>query len=114
MEEVDAALRNSASAFKEYKKLGIRQRAVFLRTIARKLGDQQEKLLILLEEAKQVNLNSIRIPISIAKFIKLKLGDVFMFLIAHNIRHVKQAERIIAAAVKNVEVNNNGISFAVA
>jgi hypothetical protein len=27
------------------------------------------------------------------RFIKLKLGDVFLFLIAHNYRHVLQAER---------------------
>lgn len=60
--------------------------------------DQQEKLLQLLEDAKDVNLNNIRIPISIAKFIKLKLGDVFMFLIAHNVRHVQQADRAIDAA----------------
>ncbi|CAN5803406.1 hypothetical protein BH10BAC2_BH10BAC2_41250 [soil metagenome] len=66
-------------------------------TIA-KFIDQQERMLLLLEEAKQVNLNEIRIPISIAKFIQLKLGDVCMFLIAHNLRHVKQAERAIAAA----------------
>ena len=69
-------------------------------TIA-KFIDQQEKMLQLLEEAKSVDLNAVRIPISIAKFIKLKLGDVFMFLIAHNLRHVKQAERAIAAATLN-------------
>jgi hypothetical protein len=82
-------------------------------TIA-KFIDQQEKMLLLLEEAKQVNLN-IRIPISIAKFIQLKLGDVFMFLIAHSLRHVKQAERAIAAAGQPVTLkNNNGISFVLA
>jgi hypothetical protein len=80
-------------------------------TIA-KFIDQQEKLLKLMEEAKYVDLNTIRIPISIAKFIKLKLGDVFMFLIAHNLRHVKQAERAIAVAIKDVEIKINDISFA--
>ena len=63
-------------------------------TIA-KFIDQQERILQLLEEAKTADLNTIRIPISIAKFINLKLGDVFMFLIAHNLRHVKQAERAL-------------------
>jgi len=63
-----------------------------------KFIEQQELLLRLLEEAKNVNLNSVSIPVSIAKFIKLKLGDVFMFLIAHNLRHVKQAERALSAA----------------
>lgn len=80
-------------------------------TIA-KFIDQQEKLISLLEQAKTVDLNAIRIPVSIAKFIKLKLGDVFMFLIAHDIRHVKQAERAIAKA-KGTSVENKN-SFAVA
>ncbi|QEC69856.1 DinB family protein [Panacibacter ginsenosidivorans] len=78
-------------------------------TIA-KFIDQQEKLLLLLEEAKNIDLNTIRIPISIAKFIKLKLGDVFMFLIAHNLRHVKQAERAISTAT----INKNDRSLLVA
>lgn len=60
--------------------------------------NQQETLLVLLQQARYVNLNKIRIPVSIAKLIKLKLGDVFMFLIAHNLRHVKQAERAINTA----------------
>lgn len=64
---------------------------------------QQEKMLVLLHQASRIDLNKIRIPISIAKFIRLKLGDVFMFLIAHNLRHVKQAERAIAAAKANVQ-----------
>ena len=57
--------------------------------------DQQEKLLSLLEQARTVDLNTSKVPISIAKFIKLKLGDVFMFLIARNQRHILQAERAL-------------------
>jgi DinB superfamily len=75
-----------------------------------KFIDQLEKMLLLLEEAKQVDLNSIRIPISIAKFIKLKLGDVFMFLIAHNLRHAKQAERAIEVAAQSALTRNNTAS----
>ena len=74
--------------------------------------DQQEKLLVLLDKAANVNLNTIRIPISIAPFIKLKLGDVFMFLIAHNNRHVQQAERAIDAA-GNTDRTTNNIRIAV-
>jgi hypothetical protein len=66
--------------------------------------DQQEKLVELLEQAREINLNKARVPISIAKFIKLKLGDVFGFLIAHNQRHILQAERALeAAALKGEE-----------
>lgn len=59
--------------------------------------DQQEKLLQLLTAAADVNLNQIRIPISIAPWIRLKLGDTFLFLVAHLERHVLQAERAMGA-----------------
>lgn len=57
---------------------------------------QQEKKLKLLEEARKIDLNKAKVSVSIAKFIKLKLGDVFMFLSAHNLRHIAQAERAMA------------------
>lgn len=57
--------------------------------------DQQERLLVLLQEAMNYNLGSARIPISIASFVKLKLGDVLTFLVAHNHRHVQQAMRAL-------------------
>lgn len=65
--------------------------------------DQQEGLLSLLEKARSINIEKVKVPISIAKFIKLKLGDTFRFLIAHNYRHVLQAERALAAAIKTGE-----------
>lgn len=58
---------------------------------------QQELLLEYLNKARQVNLDKLKIPVSIAKFIQLKLGDVFQFLIAHNERHIQQADRNLAA-----------------
>ncbi len=61
--------------------------------------DQQERLLKLLEESRKININTAKVPISIAKFIKLKLGDVFMFLITHNYRHILQAERAMEVAM---------------
>lgn len=57
--------------------------------------DQQHQFLQLLEMAKMRSLNSIRIPISVSKFIKLKLGDTFRFLIAHEQRHFVQARNTI-------------------
>jgi hypothetical protein len=59
--------------------------------------DQQERLLVLLEKAAHIDMNRTTVPISIAKFIRLKLGDVFMFLIAHTQRHIVQAERTLEA-----------------
>jgi uncharacterized damage-inducible protein DinB len=54
---------------------------------------QQEKLLALLKAASNTDLNRVRIPISILQWMKLKLGDVFQFVIAHNERHIQQAKR---------------------
>jgi hypothetical protein len=54
---------------------------------------QQETLLSCLHQAHTVNLNTIRIPVSIARFIRLKIGDVLQFVIMHNERHLLQAKR---------------------
>jgi hypothetical protein len=67
--------------------------------VLREFIDQQEKLLALLEEARFINITRAKVAISIAKFIKLQLGDVFTFLIAHNHRHVVQAAEALAVAV---------------
>ena len=58
--------------------------------------DQQQHLLGLLEQAKQKNIGSIRTPISISRFIKLKVGDTFRFLIAHEQRHFVQIANTIS------------------
>jgi hypothetical protein len=60
--------------------------------------DQQEKLLALLNTAKKFDLNTVKVGISIAPIIKLKLGDVFRFVIAHQVRHILQAERALSNA----------------
>ncbi len=55
--------------------------------------DQQEKMLSLLEKAANNDLERTRIPISINRWIRLQLGDIFLFLITHTERHIAQAER---------------------
>jgi uncharacterized damage-inducible protein DinB len=54
---------------------------------------QQEYLLELLRSARFRDLNRIKIPISISRWIRLRLGDTFRFLIAHDERHMQQAKR---------------------
>lgn len=56
---------------------------------------QQEKLLELLEDARQTDLEKVKTNISISKLIKLKLGDTFRFVIYHNLRHIEQIKRIL-------------------
>lgn len=55
---------------------------------------QQNETLKLLEWARSVSLNKNKTSISISKLIKLKLGDTFNFVIAHNKRHLEQANNI--------------------
>jgi uncharacterized damage-inducible protein DinB len=50
----------------------------------------QHHLLNLLQIAKTANLEQLRIPTSLTKFISLKLGDTFRFFIAHEERHFVQ------------------------
>lgn len=57
--------------------------------------NQQNKILGLLEKAKTVDLENTKTSISISKFIRLKLGDTFRFVIYHNLRHIKQAENVL-------------------
>ncbi|OOG20401.1 hypothetical protein BWD42_08805 [Sphingobacterium sp. CZ-UAM] len=84
---------NKMKTFQEmdpiHKKLDKNVLAVFL--------EQQEKFLQLLEQAKSKDLNKIRTNISINKWIKIRLGDTFRFLVNHNIRHIVQIKNILSS-----------------
>ena len=54
---------------------------------------QQEELLYLLRESIHKDLDAIRIPVSILPFIRMRIGDVFQFIVAHDERHMQQAKR---------------------
>lgn len=57
----------------------------------------QRRLTGLLEKAEKSNLSKLKVPISISRFIKLKLGDTFRFLIAHQQRHFVQIDNTLAS-----------------
>ena len=59
--------------------------------------EQQQYLLDMLELAKSKDIGAIRTPISISRFIKLKLGDTFRFFIAHEQRHFVQINNTLAS-----------------
>lgn len=65
------------------------------KTVIHQFIRQQHELLELLELAKEKNLNKIKTGISIASWIKLKLGDTFRVVIYHNERHIQQAEKAL-------------------
>ena len=55
---------------------------------------QQELLKSLLEQARTRDLTHARVPISLTKLVKLRLGDTFRFLVYHIERHIAQASKI--------------------
>jgi hypothetical protein len=63
--------------------------------VVAKFIQQQESLIQLLRRAKQKDLDKIKIPLSLSKWVKLKLGDTFRFIIAHDERHIQQAGRLL-------------------
>jgi hypothetical protein len=86
-------VKNKMKAMKSYTpSKGLNVEAVF-----KEFFQHQNKLLQLLDVARRRNMNSIKVPISISKLIRLKLGDTFRFLIAHEQRHMIQARNAIKA-----------------
>lgn len=55
------------------------------------LLDYQLELMLVLESAAQVNIRKVKVPISISKIIRLRLGDALLFVAYHNERHIQQA-----------------------
>ena len=64
------------------------------KTVIDKFINQQIQLLNLLNQARNVSLNKVKIQTSISSLIKLKLGDTFQFYINHIVRHLSQIDRI--------------------
>ena len=69
-----------------------------IETVLKEFVAGQDRLLQLLERAKGKDLAKIHIPITLTKLIKLRLGDTFRFLIAHEQRHMIQARNAIKDA----------------
>lgn len=63
--------------------------------------EQQLQTMDLITSAANVSLNRTRVPMSISRLIKLKLGDAFRVLIYHNQRHLEQVLRIIEEIKKD-------------
>lgn len=72
-------------------------------SVLKEFMEHQDKLLQLLHTAKKRDLNDIRLPITITSLIKLKLGDIFRFLIAHEQRHMIQARNTLKAVGESTD-----------
>ncbi len=58
----------------------------------------------LLDESKGKNWNRIRVTSAIGPVIRFKLGDCFQFLLAHESRHLLQADEALAAVEAKLDV----------
>lgn len=67
------------------------------KTMLQEFLAHQHHLLNLLQVAQSANLETIRIPTFLSRFISLKLGDMFRFLVAHEQRHFVQISNTLAA-----------------
>ncbi len=66
-------------------------------TALKEFLEQENLLLALLDKAHTTDIGKLRVPISIAKIIRLKLGDTFRFFIAHHQRHFVQIANTLKA-----------------
>ncbi len=57
--------------------------------------EQQEVLLKILEQARTIDLTKTKTSISLASWIKLRLGDTLRVVIYHNERHIVQADKVL-------------------
>jgi len=57
--------------------------------------EQLDVLDKILQKARMVNLQKIKIPLSFAAIVKLRLGDNLRYLIAHHERHLLQASKTL-------------------
>jgi hypothetical protein len=73
------------------------EKSVNVENVFNEFVRHQEKFLQLLEVARRRNLSTVRIPTAISSLIRLKLGDMFRFLVAHEQRHMIQARNAIKA-----------------
>ena len=81
---------NKMKTFKDKNPLG----SNLDKTTIDRFNNQQKKMLGLLNQARQFDLNKIKTGISISSWIKLKLGDTFRVVVYHNQRHIVQANNI--------------------
>lgn len=56
----------------------------------------QKDLLEIIDQANTVNIRKVKVPISMSKIIKLRLGDALLFVVYHNERHVQQAINVLS------------------
>jgi hypothetical protein len=55
-----------------------------------------EELILICEQAKTINIRKAKVPISISKIVRLRVGDALLFVAYHNQRHIQQALNLLS------------------
>ncbi|GAB5415956.1 MAG: hypothetical protein Crog4KO_07370 [Crocinitomicaceae bacterium] len=55
----------------------------------------QEDMMKIIDQSQTVNVRRVKIPISISKIVRLRLGDALLFVVYHNQRHVQQIINLV-------------------
>ncbi|WP_298288753.1 DinB family protein [uncultured Lutibacter sp.] len=82
---------NKMKTFKDKNPLGSKLN----KSVLDRFINQQKEFLELIENSKNISFTKTKTPISISRFLKLRLGDTFRFVNAHNKRHLLQAKKIL-------------------
>lgn len=85
---MDYRTNKKVKAFKDY----IPSKQLNAAKVVQTFIQNQEELLQLLRKSKSYNLTKVRLAISLTRWITMRLGDVFQFVILHNERHIVQAQ----------------------
>lgn len=59
-----------------------------------KFLENQNRFINILERAKNINLRRSKVPISLSRIVRLRMGDALMYVAYHEDRHVEQAFKI--------------------
>ncbi|PJJ54870.1 DinB family protein [Hymenobacter chitinivorans] len=65
------------------------------RTVVEVFGRQLDELINIVQQARGINANAVRIPNPIIPLLYLRLTDQLEFIVTHLQRHVAQAERVL-------------------
>lgn len=65
------------------------------KAVLNKYMNQLDEFDHVLELSQYVDLRKVKIPFSFTKLLKLRLGDNLRFIVAHNERHLLQAQRVL-------------------
>lgn len=93
MSPKNGAVKNPMKAFKNHRP----SPDIDSKQVLDEFLQQEQWLLQLLHKSRSVDIGKLRIPISIAAFIRLKAGDTFRFVVAHHQRHFVQVANTLQA-----------------